>query len=247
MDYINAIIIGIVQSITEWLPVSSSAHIAIAARILDVNIDLWYIAVLHLATVISFLLYFRKDIISYYIDTEQKKLTKKAYIIILASIPIFIVGYFFHDIIERMFTDFPIIGIALIINGLILLSTKYFKLNKDLNIKKGIGIGIMQMFALIPGISRSGITVSSAHFTGLNHKEVVMFPMMLSLPAISGAVFYKLITSPFNMNLPMFIGFIVTIIFGYYALSILVKNIKKGLFYKYWSYCVILGFILLFN
>ncbi|MCB9359196.1 undecaprenyl-diphosphate phosphatase [Candidatus Woesearchaeota archaeon] len=247
MDYINAIILGIVQSIAEWLPVSSSAHLAIFSKILDVNIDLWYIVLLHLATLISFMLFFRNDIADYFFDFKDKHFTKKGFWIIYASIPIFIAGYFFHDLIEGFFTDFPLIGIALIVNGIILFSTRFFKPDGKLNPGKGIFIGIMQMFALIPGISRSGITVASAHFAKLDAKEVIMFPMMMSLPAILGAVVYKFFTTPFSIDYAMFFGFIVAIIFGYFTLGLLVKNIKKGQFYKYWVYCVVLGIIMLFN
>jgi len=248
MNYIQAIILGIVQSITEWLPVSSSAHLALFNRVFQVDAGLFYFVLLHLATLISLCIYFRKDIIKYFIDTKKKSfVTTKGWYVVIASIPIFLAGFFFHDLIEGFFTDFKMIGSALILNAIILFTTKYFSGNNEITISESLKIGIMQVFALVPGISRSGITVSSGFFTGLKKKELIMFSMMLSIPAIAGATAYQFMITPFEFSLQMLAGFIVAIICGYFALGVLIKAIKKGSFSDYWVYCLVLGIIMLFN
>lgn len=248
MNYIQAIVLGIVQSITEWLPVSSSAHLAITDRIFQINASLFYFVILHLATLISLCIYFRKDILKYFIDTKKKTLiTTKGWYIIWASIPIFLAGYFFNNVIEIMFTDFSMIGSALIVNAIILFTTKYFDGKNLITINEAIKIGVMQVFALVPGISRSGITISSGFFTGLKKEEVIMFSMMLALPAIAGATAYQLLITPFEFSLPMLVGFIIAIVSGYFALGLLIKRVREGTFSDYWVYCLILGLIMLFN
>jgi undecaprenyl-diphosphatase len=140
------------------------------------------------------------------------------------------------------------IGSALIVNAIILFSTQYFHGESTINGFNGIKIGIMQAFALIPGISRSGITVSSGYILGLKKNELLMFAMMLSLPAILGAAGYEFIQAPLNsFTMQMGVGFIVAVFCGLFALHLLVKSIKKGTFYTYWSYCLVLGIIMLFN
>ncbi len=251
MDYLQAIVLAIVQGITEWLPVSSSAHLAIASRIFQIETNLFYFVILHLATLVSLGIYFRKRIFSFFFDIKGGKiLTKKGWYVVYASIPIFLAGFFLHDLIESMFVDFRLIGMALIANGLILLSTKLFNGEKEITLHKAIGIGIVQMFALIPGISRSGVTVSSGFFAKMKKDEVIMFSMMLSIPAILGAFLYELFTVPYDPSLSILSiigGFIVAVGCGYFALRLLIKRIRQGRFNEFWSYCIVVGIIMLFN
>jgi undecaprenyl-diphosphatase len=246
MDFIQAIILGIVQGITEWLPVSSSAHLAIAGRIFQADADLFFFVLLHAATLLSMVLYFRRKIISFFID-EHAKLTKQGIYVLYASIPVFIAGYLLHGFIEAIFTNFFFIGLALIANSAVLFITKYFRGKEDIKIGKSIFVGFMQVFSLIPGISRSGITISSGIFSGMKKESAMMFSFMLAIPAISGAFVYQLIKTPFAINGAIIAGFTAAIISGYIALGILIKKIKQGEFYRFWTYCLILGIIMLFN
>jgi undecaprenyl-diphosphatase len=246
MDFVQAIILGIVQGIAEWLPISSSAHLAIMGRIIDAAPDLFYYVILHLATLLSLVLFLRKDIFGYFVE-NNKGMTKKGKYVLIAVVPVFVAGFFLHNFIEMLFTDFFYIGIALIVNGVILFSTKFFSGNHELNSKNSLFVGIMQIFALVPGISRSGITISSGIVAKIKKEEVIMFSLMLSLPAIAGAFAYKLLTTPIVLTMPMMAGFIVSLIVGYFCVGMLINSIKSGKFSSYWSYCVVLGLILLFN
>lgn len=248
MNVIQAVILGIVQSITEWLPVSSSAHLAIAGRILQAEADIFFFVLLHLATLISLILYFRRKIFDYLIDKKKILfLSQKGLFVAYATVPIFIAGFIFHDLIEKQFTSFPTIGVFLIINSAILFSTRFFNGKKSLGFGKAIFVGLMQMFALFPGISRSGTTISSSLLSGMKKEEAMMFSLMLSIPAILGAFAYQVLTVPMNFEINMIAGFIAAVIGGYIGLSILVKRIKEGAFHKYWMYSLILGIIMLFN
>lgn len=251
MDFIQAIALAIIQAIAEWLPISSSAHLAIADRIFQANADVFYYVILHLATLLSLLIYFRKSLVKFWIDAESKTyITKNGWRVIIATIPVVIAGFFFHDIIESLFTDFRMIGIALIVNAAVLLATSYFKsenAKNDLSCNKSLAIGIMQMLALIPGISRSGITISAGIFAKIKKEELIMFSMMLSIPAIIGAGLYKIVTAPIIFSLPMLVGFIVAVPLGYLFLSLLIKTIRKGTFHDFWVYCLVIGIIMLFN
>jgi undecaprenyl-diphosphatase len=246
MNYVQAIILGIIQGITEWVPVSSSGHLAIVNRIMQMDADLTYYIILHLATLITLLFYFRKDIIPYLFNKETY-LTKNALYVGLASIPIFAVGYFLHAPISQLFINFKLIGGALIVNSVVLFSTRFFNKEEPLNIFKALSIGIMQAFALFPGISRLGTTVSTGIFARVKREELIMFTMMLSTAAIVGAGTYELLTTPLNFTLPMLVGFLVCIPCSYIALTKLIKTIRAGAFSKYWIYCLIVGIILLFN
>ena len=247
---LKAIIIGIVQSITEWLPVSSSAHLAITSRVLQTEANIGFFVLLHLATLLSLALYFRKSIISYFFEKKSGKsihITRKGMYIIYASVPIFIFGYLLHDVIEKAFTDFFWIGIFLIINAAVLFSTRYMKGKKHITLLNSLFIGIMQVFALLPGISRSGTTISSGMFAGVNKEDAMMFSLMLAIPAIAGAFLYELIKTPFVIDGGIVAGFITAVIVGYFALGLLVKKVRKGKFHGFWIYCFILGIIMLFN
>lgn len=250
MDLIKAIIIGIVQSITEWLPVSSSAHLAITSRLLQTEANIGFFVLLHLATLLSLVIYFRKKIITYFFEGKSGKnihITKKGMYIIYATVPIIIFGYLLHDIIEKAFTDFFWIGIFLIINAAVLFSTRYMKGKKHMTLLNSLFVGFMQVFALLPGISRSGTTISSGMLAGVNKEDAMMFSLMLAIPAMLGAFLYELIKTQFMIDAGIVAGFITAVIVGYLALGILVRKVRKGKFHGFWIYCFILGVIMLFN
>lgn len=262
MNYIQAIIIAIVQGITEWLPVSSSAHLAIVSNFMKIESNISYFALLHVATLISLLIYFRKDVINYFIDFDSIKsvkiFKKNTLYVIIATIPVFIVGFLFRHMIGELFSNIKLIGIALVLNAIILYSTKsktkICKTKKN-SITKSIFIGFAQALALIPGISRSGITTSASIFANLNNKktknkEMMMFVLMLSIPAILGAGVYELLIitvfGGLEFTLPMLIGLLVCTLVGLISISLLVNAIRKNKLSNFSYYCLILGIVLLF-
>ena len=167
---LDVIILAIVQGLTEWLPISSSGHLVIAQKALGLNLPLIYSAILHVGTLIVVLAAFRNDITDIIralakrdFETEEGKL---ALFIAAGSIPIAIVGLALKDFIEALFSSFLAIGISLLITGSILFVSEKNTGNRKLNIQDSLLVGLAQAFAIIPGISRSGVTVA----TGLLRK-----------------------------------------------------------------------------
>ena len=188
-----------------------------------------------------------------------KQYRKLAYYIIIASIPTALAGYFLHDIFVKLFSDIFIVSIALLITGVILFSTKFksqyptqrknTELNKN-NTLKSLTIGISQALAIIPGISRSGSTISTGILLGLSKRESARFSFLLAIPAIFGATLYEIHTTPetvFHISyiVPILVGTIVSIIVGYISLKWLLKIIRKGKFHRFAYYCWAVGIIIL--
>jgi len=249
MQTIYAIILGIIQGITEWLPVSSSGHLAIFQNIFDINVPILYNVLLHVATLLVLFVVFKDDIIkcinaliSWDWKSEYGKLNK---FIIIGSIPICIFGYFFRNIIESLFGNIFSISIALLITGAVLFLTKFVNQNKKLNIKNSFLIGIAQAFALIPGISRSGITISTGILSGVDKRKVTRFSFLLSIPAIIGAFVFEIGTISEIEIMPSIIGFITSFFVGYVSLRFLLNLIYKNKFWIFAIYCWIIGILLL--
>ena len=251
MTIFQAIILGIVQGLTEFLPVSSSGHLVIIQSIFKnfsqpgISFDVF----LHFGTLISVLIFFRKEII----DILKFKQKNWIILIIVATIPAGIVGVFLKDFIENLFTNVNLVAIALIITGIILfISDKVKGEIKDenkINIKDAIIIGIAQAFAIIPGISRSGSTISTGIFCGLNRDVAVKFSFIMSIPAIIGAVIlslpeFKTINSQFY--LPYLCGFLASVITGLLSLKLLtiITKMKNLKFFSFYCWIIALGVII---
>lgn len=255
---IKPIILGFIQAMTEFLPVSSSGHLRIAEYFLDFkaqNILSFEIA-LHFGTFLATCLIFRDDIIKtikgfflgikdFKYSSENNEGFRIALMVIIASIPIAIAGFF----LEKHLNDLPLyrIGLNLIITGSILILTK----NTDkIIIKKDIWtttyynafiIGIAQAIAVFPGISRSGMTISVALFLGLNRDFAGRFSFLISLPAIFGALILSLKDlKDFNITYA-FVGLITSFVFGIIALKFLLSFLKRGKFFHFGFYCMIVG------
>ena len=249
MEIIKAIVLAIIQGITEWLPISSSAHLAIASRIFNIEPDLFYYVILHFATMLSLIVYFRKDIKPYFYDPTKRFLVSlKGWWIITASIPVFFSGFFLYDIVNILFSEMRIIGIALLVNAALLFGTQFMHTKHIITFPKALTIGLAQALSIIPGISRSGITAATGFYLNLRREEIISFAMMLALPIMLGATAYMAVTTPFShITIPMIIGFFVAFVCGYIAIHILIQKILKGTFSTFWLYCAIIGVILLFN
>ena len=265
MDVIQAIIIGIVQGLTEFLPVSSSAHLVFAQEFLGVNQPgIAFDVLLHFGTLIAVISYFFKDVLgmikaffSSIIDIfrgkfkegfKEEPYKKLAWMVIIGTIPIGIIGVLFSKEIEAVFSSLTIPAFFLLITGLLLYTSQRLNIaNKDIkdsNLKEAIAVGISQAFALIPGLSRSGTTISAGLFMGMDKEFAAKFSFLLSIPAILGATVTQLdeIGAGFDTNLfPYFLGFLAAIISGYLAISILLKIIRKNNLDIFAFYCWIIG------
>jgi len=250
MTIIDALILGIIQGLTEFLPISSSGHLVIGQELLGITIPGNHFEVMvHLGTLCSVITIFRFDIWQL-LKTLTSSDTKK-YIgaIIIGTIPAVIFGLVFKDLITASFDNIKIVALTLLITGLVLLSTKFVKHgSKNISIGRGFIIGIAQAIAIIPGISRSGMTISMGLFLGIKSEKAAKFSFLLAIPAIAGAgVLTSLdLSEPATVSLnwvALLTGFLSSYIVGAISLKWLLGLIETGKFHWFGVYCIFIGFL----
>lgn len=263
MDLLQAILLGIMQGITEFLPVSSSGHLALARALLgrDVEPGITFEIVVHFGSFCSIVLYYREKILAIIQDLfksfsktglQSKRYitdynTRLSFIIILSMIPAMIVGFTMKDAIENLFLNPFFVSCMLLITGALLFSTKFVKNpEKDVDVKRGIMMGVAQSLAIIPGISRSGSTISVGLFSGVDRVKVANFSFLMVLPVLAGAMLLEIgeimengIETSALINLAA--GFLTSFIAGYYSLKYLVILLKREKFHYFAYYCWIVG------
>jgi len=227
-------ILGFIQGISEFLPISSTGHLNLAQYLFGFKPSLSFDIFLHLATLFSVLFFFRK-FIKYFFDN--------LIYIIIASIPVAVIGFIFQDKIDNIFSDIKLLPIFFLITSIFVFSTKFFKNYKQkLNYKKALIIGLFQCIALLPGVSRSGTTIMAGLLVGLSPLEAFNFSFALFIPATIGAVILGLKDFSFTPNLiPVFI---LTFLVGLFALNILKKSLQSRNFWKFSIYTFILALAL---
>ncbi len=272
MSFIEAIILGVIQGITEFLPISSTGHLTLAGKFMglisDKNPEHWtsFIAVIQLGTMVSILVYFWKDLWNIFIEflqnnfqkrlkySEQPLNSKLGWMIIAGTIPIVIIGLLFKDAIEGAFTkNLSVIAISLIVLAIILaLAEKTASFKKDLidiTLMDSILIGFAQTIALIPGSSRSGTTITGGLFLGLKRDVAARFSFLLSVPAVLASGLLQLKESLAYINYDMAVNIIVATIVsgisGYLAIDFLLKFLKKNSTFVFVFYRIALGVLIL--
>ncbi len=249
---LESIILGIVQGITEWLPISSSGHLAITKQLFGISQPIVWDVVLHLGSLLVIVLVFWKDIRRLVVGVVQGKKSslKLALQLIIATIPIAIVGLVFNDWIKSLFQSLRTVGYSLLFTSLILLLSRFPKVKtKSLNYKNTVVMGLMQAIAILPGVSRSGMTISTGLMQGVKREEAATFSFLMFIPAILGASLLEIgdvanVTDVGNLT----IATIAVIVSGYISLKWLLKVIKHGDFNKFGWYCLVLGlFVLIFT
>lgn len=249
MEIFQAIILGIVQGITEWLPISSSGHLVLFETILNVKQPIIFDIVLHLGSLVVVFAVFWKQIIELITGVFQGKKEKLMYLLylIIASIPIALVGYFLNDMIKSIFTELYTVGYGLLFTAIILYLSQYpKKKDKPLTAFRSLITGIGQAFAILPGVSRSGTTISTGMMQGIKREDTAVFAFLMFIPAIIGATLFELKNIGEITNvLPMVVGVITTIIVGFFSLKLLLNIIKKGKLHYFSIYCLVIGLIVL--
>lgn len=238
MNLLLSVLLGIIQGFTEFLPISSSGHLAIFQNLFG-EVDVPFDAFLHLATLLAVLVYFSKDIINIFRNKEWKILVY----LIIATIPAALAGYFLRNIIYNLFSNLLYISLGFFITGLFLFAASYSKSHSILNYKNSFIIGLSQALALIPGISRSGATISTGILQGVERKKAIRFSFLLSIPIILGAFVLnfqdiKIISSS------MIFGFIAAFFSGFITIHIFIKKINLSSFKYFAYYCWLLALIL---
>ena len=247
MDFLDALILGILQGITEFLPVSSSGHLVIGQKLLGINVPgNAFEVILHIGTLMSILVVFWPDIHRLLGDIKDYNTRIYIFTLLLGTTPAIIVGLLSKDQIASMFDNTHTVALALIVTGIILISSKWF-LNKksDLTLIKGFNIGLAQALAIIPGISRSGVTICTGLAMGLSTKEAARFSFLLAIPAISGAgILTAMDIDKISLGMDViFVGFLSSFLVGWAALKWLLNLLKTGKFHWFGVYCLLLGII----
>ena len=254
MEIIKSFILGIVQGLTEFLPVSSSGHIEIFKEILNFSFDsnngLFFTLILHLATAMSTIIYFWDDvkkILSSLLKFKKDENFNFSLMIIVSIIPAGLVGFFYEDKINQLFNgNLILVGSMLIVTSLLLfISDKMYDMNKKISTKNAIIIGIAQAFAILPGISRSGSTIATSLFLGVYRDLAAKFSFFLSIPAIIGACMIKskdLFISQSVVEFP-FLGFLTSLFIGYIAIRLLIFITVEGRLWYFSMYCFLIGFL----
>lgn len=256
MSLFESLILGIIQGLTEFLPVSSSGHLEVFKVIFGSDYQpkesLLITITLHSATALSTLFYFRKDI--YYIFKELLRFEKSkslyfALKIILSMIPAVIVGLFFEDFIANLFNgNLLLVGFMLIITAFLLFQADRISTNnKPLNYRSVLLIGVIQAIAILPGISRSGATIAMAVVLGIDREKAARFSFLMVIPLIFGSMVNRLLKiDSVTQSLDLFsllVGFITAFITGIFACKWMIAIVKKSQL-KYFSfYCIVVGVI----
>lgn len=254
MDWIEAMILGILQGLTEFLPVSSSGHIELGKALLGVEIkdNITFTVVVHAATVLSTLVVFRKDIANLLGKTIQFKWnTETQYVvkILISAIPVVIAGLFFEAHVEKAFEGrLLLVGSMLLITATLLAFTYYAKTNnRDISYKDAFIIGIAQMLAVMPGISRSGATISTALLLKNKKEEAARFSFLMVLIPILGKVLLDVVGGEMGGGdteiLPLVVGFLSAFVFGLAACKIMIAIVKRSKLIYFAAYCLVVGIV----
>ena len=247
MDFLDALILGILQGITEFLPVSSSGHLVLGQKLLGINVPgNAFEVILHIGTLMSILVVFWPDIQRLLSDIKDYHTRTYIFTLLLGTIPAIIVGLSLKDQIALMFDNAHSVALGLIVTGIILISSKWF-LNKklDLTLVKGFSIGLAQALAIIPGISRSGATICTGLMMGLSAEEAARFSFLLAIPAIAGAgILTAMDIDKISLGMDvMAVGLLSSFLVGWAALKWLLNLLKTGKFHWFGVYCLLLGII----
>lgn len=244
MEPLSAIILGIVQGLTEFLPVSSSGHLVIVEHFLPTmtTSGVLFEVFLHAGTMLAILVYFRSRLV--YLVTTYWKL------LIIASIPAGVVGLLFDDIIEQAFGSIVFVGIFLLLTAFFnYLTDKAKGITATISIRNAFLIGLAQCVAILPGVSRSGATIFAGTKLGIKRKEAAEFSFLLSIPAILGANAVQIVKYglPANQSLsPFIIGFVSAGVSGYVAIGFLLKILNSKRFSYFSIYCLLMSLLIFF-
>lgn len=252
---IEILILAIIQGVTEWLPISSSGHLVIAQEYMGLSLPVFFDIVLHVGSLLVVLIVFRSDIFKilrafWRLDFKSEEV-KLAFYVILGSIPTAIIGFIFKDLFESFFNNLIAVGIAFIVTGSFLsVSERTGNHDKPFGYLDAVLIGAAQGIALIPGISRSGITITAGLLRKVGKKTAFRYSFLLFIPAVVGATIF---TAPETENLmtanidysSMLLGIVITVVVGYVSLKLLLRIVLREKFHLFAYYCWAIGFLVL--
>ena len=239
MEIISYVVLGVIQGLTEFLPVSSSGHLVIAQQIIPgiSQPGIMTEVILHAGTLSAVIYFYREKILK--LDIRYILL------LIIGTVPAVVVGLFFKDQIEGLFETIRIVGLALMITSIFnLLTDKHTKKEQKIGYERALIIGIFQAFAIIPGISRSGSTIFAGTKLGVDKKEAASYSFLLSVPAILGANLLELLTLESGTPIPvigLIFGFTAAFVSGVFAIRMTIRFLTENNFKYFAVYTLILG------
>ena len=276
MEWFEAVLLGLIQGLTEFLPVSSSGHLEIGKVLLGVETtdDLLFTTMVHAATVLSTIIVFRKQIWDllkgFFSGIKDWKIArndsgKKVFMcndqtdyllkICLSMIPVMIVGLFFKDSVETLFGSIHVVGVALIVTALLLFFSDYasrpgkksiFPANdyrNGISYWQAFAIGLGQAFAVVPGLSRSGTTISTGLICGVKREAMAQFSFLMVLVPILGETFLEVVGGEFGASsvgaLPLILGFVSAFLSGLFACKVMIALVKKAKLSWFALYCLV--------
>ncbi len=252
-DFIEILILSAIQGISEFLPISSSAHLIIASNLYELKSSSLLIDIsLHLGSLLAIIFFFRKDLFD--LKNNQKLLG----LIVIGSIPLIIFGYILHSTeIIHLLRNIKVIAWTTLFFGIILFFADQRKIDQNistnLNIKSILFIGLFQILALIPGVSRAGITLTAARFLKFNRVDSSKIAFLLAIPALAGASFIGLIDAfqkPIDLNFFLLISILLSFLFSYITVKFFLKYIDKfslNVFIIYRIFVAIVLFFLIYS
>lgn len=262
MEWFEALVLGLVQGLTEFLPVSSSGHLAIGRELLGVEAssDLVFEVTVHAATVLSTIVVFRKEILKLLAGLFKFKYNNETdYIfkLCVSMIPVFVVGVFFKDSVEALFGSIKVVGCALLVTALLLFLSDFAsgKVAGSGQRRNGLGfwqafvVGIGQALAVIPGLSRSGTTISTGLLCGVKREVMAQFSFLMVLVPILGESFLDLAGGEMAASsigaIPLLVGFLAAFVSGLFACKVMIALVRKARLGWFALYCALVGLIVL--
>ena len=269
MQWFEAILLGLIQGLTEFLPVSSSGHLEIGKVLLGVETtdDLLFTTMVHAATVLSTIIVFRKQIRDllkgFFFGLKSVKVQDGTLIcndqtdyllkMVVSMIPIFIVGMFFKDQVESLFGSIQVVGFALLVTAALLFFSDFAsnpkKVTKENTYRNGISywqtfvVGLGQSLAVIPGLSRSGTTISTGLICGVKREVMAQFSFLMVLVPILGETFLEIVGGEFGASsvgtLPLVLGFVSAFLSGLFACKVMIALVKKARLSWFALYCLL--------
>ncbi len=259
MNWLQALVLGLIQGLTEFLPVSSSGHLAIGRELLGIGApdDLLFEVTVHAATVLATIVVFRRqlaDLLRGLFKFRYNDQTEYVLKICVSMIPVFVVGVFFKDYVEDLFSSLAVVGVALLVTALILFlsdNVHQGRRKNGISYVQAFVIGIAQALAVVPGLSRSGATISTGLLCGAERGNVAQFSFLMVLIPVIGEAFLSLIGGSMSVSsvdaLPLAVGFASAFISGLFACRVMISLVRKASLKWFALYCAIVGTVVLIS
>lgn len=257
MNLIQAILLGVVQGLTEFIPISSSGHLVILHEVLNVDVGLAFDVALHGGTLLALVVFFHKDIVrlakALFIKSDE---TKLAWLLALATIPAVVAGILLESSAESTFRSTTLVAINLMIAGLIMFAAEWYAKHQkrraqlnDITLKQALGVGLAQALAIVPGVSRSGSTITMGLFMGIDRVAATRFAFLLGIPIIAGAFIKTMLgdgLGEFQAQPDMFVvGALAAFLSGLVAIRFLLYYLSKHSLALFAWYRIALGVLIL--